>query len=180
MIETLAGLILQILTIFDGLSVAIIIGSVTILTILEITRKPHEDLDRGMKVARKVLGLGILTQAVYRGVDLVATLNLVTNGDIDIASISPIYLISLIMTLAAIAGFVLNKMHKLQNTLFVFLQASLWYTMFVLSQFAARVDGVADIGRAVITLLSLIIVILLILLCDSAKRYYHKPKKAKK
>jgi hypothetical protein len=52
--------------------------------------------------------------------------------------------------------------------------------MFVLSQFVARAADAENMSRGAITLLSLIIVILLILICDSLKRYYHKPKKAKK
>ena len=176
MTETLARIILQVLSIVDGLSVAIIIGSVTVLTILEISRKAHEETDRGMKVARRVLGIGILAQFIYRGVDFVSTLNLITNGDVAIANISPVYLITLIMTVAAIVGFFLNKAKKLQNELFVFLEASLWYTMFVLGQFMAHSEGAAELSRGALTLLTLIIVILLILICDSAKRYYHKKK----
>ena len=177
MTETLATIILQVLSILDGLSVAIIIGSVTVLTILEITKLPHEENDRGMKVARKVLGLSILTQFVYRGVDFLATLNLINSGDIALSDISPVYLITLVMTVSAIVGFVLNKMHKLQNTLFVFLQASLWFTMFVLSQIVARTSDATAVSSGAVTLLTLIIVILLILICDSTKRYYHKKHK---
>ena len=177
MTETLARIILQVLSILDGLSVAIIIGSVTVLTILEITKRPHEENDRGMKVARKVLGLSILTQFVYRGVDFLATINLINSGDIALSDISPVYLITLVMTVSAIVGFVLNKMHKLQNTLFVFLQASLWFTMFVLSQIVARTSDATAVSSGAVTLLTLIIVILLILICDSTKRYYHKKHK---
>lgn len=179
MFETITQIILQTLSIIDGLSVALVIGSITILTILEITRVAHQEIDRGTLVARQVLGIGILAQFVYRGVDLVTTWNLVTSGNIAVSDLSSAYIISLIMTVAAVVAFALHKAHKMQLALFIFLETALWYTMFVLSQFAARSEAVVGASAGALTLVTIIVIILVLLACDSMKRYYHKKKGAK-
>jgi hypothetical protein len=174
MSESIIQIILQTLSVIDGLSVALIIGSITILAVLEITRVAHQEIDRGTLVARKILGLGILAQLVYRSVDFITTANLIAKGDVAVSDLSAIYLISLLMTVAAVVAFALHKAHKLQLALFVFFETALWYTMFVLSQFAARSEAIVGASAGVLVLITIIVVIFVLLVCDSMKRYYHK------
>ena len=180
MSEAIIQIILQTLSVIDGLSVALIIGAITILAVLEITRVAHQEIDRGTLVARQILGIGILAQVLYRGVDLITTVNLIASGDIALSDLSSVYLISLIMTLAAVVAFALHKAHKLQLALFVFLETALWYTMFVLSQFAARSEAIVGASAGALVLVTIIVVILLLLVCDSMKRYYHKKRNTRK
>ncbi len=178
--NSLLQIIVQTLSVIDGLSVSLIIGAVTILAILEITRVQHQEIDRGTTVARQVLGLGILAQLVYRAVDFILTSNLIINGEMEVSDLPAVYLISLVMTVAAVVAYTMHKAHKLQTALFVFLQASLWYTMFILSQVVSRSVELSEMSAGALTLLTLIVVILLLLILDSIKRYYHKNKANKK
>lgn len=172
--ENFAQIILQVLSVLDGLSVAYIIGAVTILVILEITREAHQELDKGTRITRHVLGLGILTQLVYRGVDFATTMSLVNNQDIQIGDLSSVYLISLIMTLAAVVAFAMQKRKKMQFQMFVFFQAALWYTMFVLSQFVARNPAISEMSGGSLSMTTIVAIIFILLVLDSTKRYYHK------
>lgn len=177
MTQTFIQSILQILGVLDGLTVALILGSITILTICEITRLPHQEIDRGMTVSRKVLGFAIITQAVFRSIDIITTINLVRGGQIAWSDIPSAYVLTLIMTVAAVGIYIAFRLHKVQTALFVFLETALWYTMFMISQFFARAVQTGQISGAALTLLSVIVVILLLLLADTAKRYYHKKSK---
>ena len=180
MSEAIIQIVLQTLSVIDGLSVALIIGAITILAVLEITRVAHQEIDRGTLVARQILGLGILAQVIYRAVDFITTWNLIASGDIAISDLSSPYLISLIMTIAAVVAFAMHKARKLQLALFVFLETALWYTMFVLSQFASRSEAIVEASAGALVLITIIVVILLLLVCDSMKRYYHKKRSTHK
>jgi hypothetical protein len=177
MIDYFATLILQTLAVIDSFSVALILGSVTILTILEITRVPHQEMDRTTKISRSVLGAGIVTQIVYRGVDILATYNLIANDEIIVGDISAVYSLTLILTIAGFLTYVFQKRRNITFQMFVFLEAAIWYTMFALKEVTLQSVTLMEMSSGALSLLTMIIVILLLLIADSSKRYYHKKNK---
>jgi predicted permease len=167
---------IQFLSIVDGLSVSLILGSVTLLALLEITRKDEKEKDRGTLVATGLLWVAVLVQLVYRGIDLVITGNMLSNRDIQFADISPVYLVSLLLTLSAVALFVMKNKNKVQLSTFIFSQAAIWYTLFIVSQVISRSPLFASFGAFSHVLLAIVLIIIIVLILDSYKKYFLKKK----
>ncbi|MEN9852130.1 MAG: hypothetical protein RI996_73 [Candidatus Parcubacteria bacterium] len=172
--NTFLEIFVQLFSIVDGLSVSLILGSVTILAILEITRKVEKE--REVATTMAVLWFGVLVQVVYRGIDLVITSNMLMNKDMQLSDLSPVYGISLLLTIASVAMFVLYKKNKIDVPLFMFAQTAVWYTLFILSQLVSRTDSIATMNLGALILLSIVLVVVLILVLDSYKRYFLKKK----
>jgi hypothetical protein len=165
--------LIQVLSTVDSFSVSLILGSVTVLALLCITGSTTSELkEKGL--ALNVLTFGVLAQIVYRGVDICITGNMLLNKELELTDLSGVYFISLLMLVVAIGLFVIHKYKKIETGMFVFLQAAIWYALFLISQVAGRSTLLQEMGTVTLILVALIVVIVLLLGLDTAKRLYSK------
>jgi hypothetical protein len=166
-------ILIQVLSTIDSFSVSLILGSITVLAVLYITNTAVTHTAE-KSIAFKVLSFGVLTQIVYRGVDVFITGNMLANKELQLVDLSGIYFISLLMLLVAVGLFVVHKYKKVETAMFVFLQAAIWYALFLISQVAGRSALLQEMSTVTLILVALIIVIVLLLGLDTVKRLYSK------
>lgn len=172
MLDILSQIISVAITLIGSFSAYIIVGTVLTLALTEIFYgAPALSTKDGEGVAFKLFAIAVLAQVIFRGVDVITSLNLIAYKNLSVEDISALYLLTTTVTLVSFMLFFLRKHKKISTLVFVFLSNALWLTDFALTK-----SGIVSeqISTTFLVVSSLLMISALLFAQDLARRKWRK------
>ena len=131
MSEIISRILSFIMMSLNDITMSLAFGAALITSLSFIYRK-EEGMDTFKMISVKVLAVSVVTQFILKCVDIFATYNLYKHQDISASDINISYYLNALIIFVAFKLFFLKKHKIITPTLFVFAEAALWITNFIL------------------------------------------------
>jgi hypothetical protein len=131
MLEIISGVLSFFIMSLNDITMSLAFGAALIAALSFIYRK-EESTEAFKMISIKVLAFSVVTQFIFKCVDILTTYNLYKYKDIAPTDVTVSYYLNAFIIFIAFALFFLKKHKKITPTLFVFTQAALWISNFVL------------------------------------------------
>jgi hypothetical protein len=172
MLDILSQIISVAITLMGSFSAYVILGTVLALALTEIFYgAPDLHAKDGEGVTFKLFAIAVLTQVIFRGVDVITSLNLIAYGNLMVSEISPLYFFTTAITFISFALFFFRKHKKISALVFIFLSNALWLTDFTLTKSGIIGEGISS---TFIVVSGLLMISALLFVQDLARRKWRK------